>query len=286
MKKVFKQIINALAYFGIFLGSSLMTSLVGSFIYGFVKALQYSNAGMNLEELSIENSGIQGVFLLISSLLTLLILFIISKAKKSSLPKEADIKKASVKETLLTATGAIGGMFFMNFILYYLPIPESLINDLNSGVSSLSTYPVWLAFLVNALLVPIVEEVVFRGFIFNRLNKAMPSFVAALISSAIFGMAHGGIVWGIWAFAMAMIICLVRIKSGSIVPGIIFHMIINTFSVVDAYFSPLDGMTPTVMLILTIAGGILLAVYAAGIFTDKNSPAKKKAEVIITSVAK
>ena len=126
----------------------------------------------------------------------------------------------------------------------------------------------------------VLEEVVFRGYIFSRLGKAMPAVVAAVISSVVFGICHGGIVWAIWAGIVGLIICVVRVKSGSIIPGIVFHIIMNTYGMVVSYFPVYENLTNTVMYILTAVGGILLAVYVVGILTAKSS-SKEKAEVKI-----
>jgi membrane protease YdiL (CAAX protease family) len=260
--------------------------MVFSLILGYVKGKEYKAAGMSYEEglelLKADQAAMTGIILLISAVLTLLIYFIVEKVKKSSIFKEADIKPATGKQIGLSVVGALGAMFFMNFMLTILPIPQDLLGDLTSGVSKLTAYPFWQAILANALLIPIMEEVLFRGYIFSRLEKAMPSIVAALISSVVFGICHGGLVWAIWAFLLGMFICVVRIKSRSIVPGIIIHIIMNTYAMVVSYFPVLENITYPVMYTLTAVGGILMAVYVVGILKDKNYSDKEQAKVAIT----
>ena len=45
-------------------------------------------------------------------------------------------------------------------------------------------------FAVTAILAPLLEEVVFRGFLLTSLTKFMPTWLAVLISSLGFGLAH------------------------------------------------------------------------------------------------
>ena len=239
------------------------------------------SAEEGLAMVQAEFNTMTGICLLISSILALITYFIIEKVKKSSLAKETDMKKVSGRQMGLTIAGALGAMFFMNFMLSILPIPEELTGNLTNGMAQLTSYPFWQAILANAIFVPIIEEVVFRGYIFNRLEKAMPSIVAALISSAVFGIAHGGLVWAVWAFALGMIICAVRIKSGSIIPGIIFHIIMNTYAMIVSYFPVFDKLTTGGMITLTVVGGLFVAAYLVGILTDKGDA--KKAEVKIMS---
>lgn len=284
MKKVLKQIGKALGYFAVYFTCMNVADLIAGFVWGYMKGAELKAMGMSSEEAmaafqSME-PGYKGVSMLIGAILTLLVYFIIEKIKKTSLAKETDMKMVTGKQMGLTVVGALGGMFFLNFMLSILPIPADLLGDLSSGMSSLTSYPFWLALLVNAILIPILEEVVFRGYLFSRLGKAMPAVVAAVISSVVFGLCHGGLVWAIWAGITGLIICVVRVKSGSIIPGIIFHIIMNTYGMVVSYFPVLEKLTNTGMYILTAAGGILLAVYIVGILTDKNS-GKEKAEVTV-----
>lgn len=284
MKKVLKQIGKALGYFAVYFTCMNVVDLIAGFVWGYMKGAEFKAMGMSPEEgmaafQSVE-SGYKGISMLIGALLTLLVYFIIEKIKKTSLAKETDMKMVTGKQMGLTVLGAVGGMFFLNFMLSILPIPADLLGDLNSGMSSLTSYPFWLAILVNAILIPILEEVVFRGYLFSRLGKAMPAVVAAVISSVVFGLCHGGLVWAIWAAVTGLIICVVRVKTGSIIPGIIFHIIMNTYGMVVSYFPVLEKLSNTGMYILTAVGGILLAVYIVGILTDKNS-GKEKAEVTV-----
>ncbi len=284
MKKVLKQIGKAIGYFAVYLSCMNIVDLIVGYIYGYNLGAKYRAMGLSQEEamaaFQTDGNGYKGISMLIGALLTLLVFFIIEKVKKTNLAKETDMKMVTGKQMGLTVVGALGGMFFMNFMLTILPIPEELLGDLTSGMGSLTSYPFWLAIIVNAILIPILEEVVFRGYIFSRLGKAMPAAVAAVISSVVFGLCHGGLVWAIWAGIVGLIICVVRIKSGSIIPGIVFHIIMNTYGMVCSYFPVLEKLSNTGMYILTAIGGIMLAVYIAGILTDKSS-SKDKAEVTV-----
>ncbi len=284
MKKVLKQIGKAIGYFAVYLSCMNIVDLIVGYIYGYNLGAKYRAMGLSQEEamaaFQTDGNGYKGISMLIGALLTLLVFFIIEKVKKTNLAKETDMKPVTGKQMGLTVVGALGGMFFMNFMLTILPIPEELLGDLTSGMGSLTSYPFWLAIIVNAILIPILEEVVFRGYIFSRLGKAMPAAVAAVISSVVFGLCHGGLVWAIWAGIVGLIICVVRIKSGSIIPGIVFHIIMNTYGMVCSYFPVLEKLSKTGMYILTAIGGIMLAVYIVGILTDKSS-SKDKAEVTV-----
>ena len=288
MKTVLKQIGKAAAYFATYLATSNLISLIVSFVHSYMKGREYALMGLSREEgyalYQAEAASITGICLGLGAIATLLVYFIVEKVKRSSLAKETDMKKVSAGQLGLTIMGAAGAMVFMNNILSILPIPEELMGGLQSGMSNLTAYPFWQAILVNAILVPILEEVVFRGYIYNRLSKAMPSVVAALISSVVFGICHGSILWAVWAFLIGMIICAVRVKSGSIIPGIIFHIILNAYAMIVSYFHIYKGASDTLMYVLTAIGAAMLAAYLFFILRDKNASSKKiKPEVVISA---
>lgn len=76
----------------------------------------------------------------------------------------------------------------------------------------------------------IAEEVCFRGMIFGGMRERLPRWAAALIAGGIFGALHA--LTGISAvpplIALGAIFCLLYEKTGSIVPGVLLHMLNNS----------------------------------------------------------
>ncbi len=87
----------------------------------------------------------------------------------------------------------------------------------------------WQILLV-AIAAPVSEEVCFRGMLFGGLRERLPRWIAALISAAIFGTLHA--VTGLSAVpplvAFGLILALLYEKTGSIVPGILLHVLNNS----------------------------------------------------------
>jgi membrane protease YdiL (CAAX protease family) len=84
--------------------------------------------------------------------------------------------------------------------------------------------------LLIVIAVPIGEEICFRGFVFGGLRERFPRLAAALFSAVIFGALHA--LTGLSAvpplIAFGFILALLYEKTGSIVPGIILHMLNNS----------------------------------------------------------
>ena len=98
------------------------------------------------------------------------------------------------------------------------------ITELPGGTSwDSSPVALILTFISICILTPISEELLFRGYILDALNRLHGKWPAIIISSIIFGMVHfdpftmgmatiGGVIYG-W----------IRMRTGSLVPGLL-HM--------------------------------------------------------------
>lgn len=93
---------------------------------------------------------------------------------------------------------------------------------------SFGTVPVQV--LLIAIAAPLSEEICFRGMLFGGLRERLPRWVAALLSAAVFGALHA--VTGLSAvpilIAFGFILALLYEKTGSIVPGILLHVLNNS----------------------------------------------------------
>jgi CAAX protease family protein len=90
--------------------------------------------------------------------------------------------------------------------------------------------PVPAQVLLIVIAAPISEEICFRGMLFGGLRERLPRIAAALISGAVFGILHAAT--GLSAvpplIAFGTILSLLYEKTGSIVPGILLHMLNNS----------------------------------------------------------
>lgn len=83
-----------------------------------------------------------------------------------------------------------------------------------------------IMFLV-CVLAPTFEELFFRGLILGVLRKFIPFFIANITQALAFGIYHGNIIQGIYAFLLGMFIGVILLLTGSICYTILLHMSIN-----------------------------------------------------------
>ena len=103
--------------------------------------------------------------------------------------------------------------------------------------------PLWLNLLIIALLPAVVEEFIFRGLIFNGYKRRNP-FMAILLSAALFGLIHMNINQFSYAFAIGVIFGFMVYATGSLLPSILSHFIINGTSVVISHLSANSATEP------------------------------------------
>lgn len=84
-----------------------------------------------------------------------------------------------------------------------------------------------LAFLIIAIIVPIAEEIIFRGYLYGKLRKHLNLPVAMLLTSLLFAILHGQWNVGVNVFAVSIILCSLREITGTIYAGILVHVIKN-----------------------------------------------------------
>lgn len=82
-------------------------------------------------------------------------------------------------------------------------------------------------FISLVILTPIFEETIFRGVLFKGLRRSLPFWVSAVLSSALFAVAHGQWNVALDTFALGMISSYILERSGTIATSITLHALKN-----------------------------------------------------------
>ena len=94
-------------------------------------------------------------------------------------------------------------------------------NTLNEGTDQI------LALVSTAILAPITEEIVYRGYMLNRLLGWFKERDSVLITTAIFALCHVSILWIAYAFVMGLLLAKVSIEEDNIAYSIALHIGFN-----------------------------------------------------------
>ncbi|MGN1166308.1 MAG: DUF2275 domain-containing protein [Lachnospiraceae bacterium] len=109
-------------------------------------------------------------------------------------------------------------------------------------MSGLYSASIPMQLLCLGFLVPVCEELVFRGLMFRRIRQANSFLKAALYTSLVFGFLHMNMVQMIYGFLLGMIFCYLYEKYGSVKAPVFAHMTANIVAVFMTYFHALDWM--------------------------------------------
>ena len=96
--------------------------------------------------------------------------------------------------------------------------------------------PVWF-FLVAVVVAPFVEEIFFRGFLFQGFRQKYGWVRAMLLSSVIFAVAHLDPASLIPTFILGLVLTYIYQRSNSLWPGIILHFLVNASSLCAVFAS-------------------------------------------------
>ena len=100
---------------------------------------------------------------------------------------------------------------------------------------------VWMEVLASGLVIPIAEELLFRGVVFKRLRMVLLDGKRAMILSAvIFGIFHFNIVQFIYAAVLGILLAYFVEKTRKVSLAVIGHMAANLAAILRAETGSLD----------------------------------------------
>lgn len=94
------------------------------------------------------------------------------------------------------------------------------------------------AFLALVIVAPVVEELLFRGWLYARLRQIPARYsilISSLLTSLIFALAHRQLNVGVNVFMMSLIACSLREFTGTTYAGIFLHIFRNWLSFMLLY---------------------------------------------------
>ena len=194
-----------------------------------------------------------------SFMLIPLIFFLISK--KEPLIKRLRINPVSLETIKLTTMFSIGLIIlsdeFDRLIQVFIPSPNYII-DLNSLLQPESIWGYILLIIAVAIIAPIGEELLFRGFLQQFLEQNWKDITRAiLITSLFFSIIHMNPYWFIQIYVLGVMLGFLSWKTNSIFPPLILHALNNgtalLFSFIDIEKSSLylwnNHVAPWVLLL-------------------------------------
>lgn len=171
------------------------------------------NSNMNI----ILIQGISNVF----SLLALIPVYIIFKNKY-----KVTYDNFEINRLLYVFSIGFSLCIICNLLIDY--IPRNTVNVVSENVYKLTEeLNVYVTLFIICILVPLTEEIIFRGFFYDTINLISNSVFAILFTSISFGLAHSDLQQIIYAFVAGLFLAYVKYKTNNIIYTIIMHCVMN-----------------------------------------------------------
>jgi len=105
--------------------------------------------------------------------------------------------------------------------------------ELKAALAGMFQQPpeLWKMLLVMAVTPAICEELAFRGFVLSGLRHLGRKWRAIVITSVFFGITHAVFQQSLVAFALGLIVGYLAVQTGSLLPGILYHVTHNSLLV-------------------------------------------------------
>ena len=153
-------------------------------------------------------------------------------------------------------------------------LTHSVLEGFNVKTSSLSapqgTAETVCFFIVFAILIPILEEILFRFAILERLRR-YGDVSAIIISAMFFSFAHSSFQSFPHTFVMGLVLGFVAVKTKSALASIIIHSVNNSFSLVSLIISSSKNVGSEIRLL----GFVILSVIVAALLIVLGFKGKK-----------
>jgi len=107
------------------------------------------------------------------------------------------------------------------------PFLEELFKEYSSVMETLFSGKLGLVILYTVIIAPIVEELIFRGLMLKLTQRSVSFMAANFMQALVFGIYHGNLIQGTYAFGLGFLLGLLARKFKSIIAPILLHIIVN-----------------------------------------------------------
>lgn len=204
---------------------------------------------------NIDRGIYRGAYNFAVSAVTIAMMVIIHKISSRPGDPLIKLKKVTPDQAACLVIIAIG---MLGFVTLYIVVADQISAYLESMKNAMEEYresvdrysdtpqqiiPLWdsiLYIVTVCFIVPVAEEMIFRGVVFGYLRKGFGPFASVILCAIGFGIMHGISVHIGYALVCGIIIATCYYLTDSLIAPILLHMIFNVFGSGVAYVFALD----------------------------------------------
>lgn len=156
------------------------------------------------------------------------------KKDREWFPLQTEKKQMPVWFYAAVFLGGIAASCVSSFIMDVVGIENYFSNQVQEELFSAGFL---LQVVGLGLIVPVLEELLYRGVMYRRLREFLGVKPAIVTAALIFALAHGNMIQFLYALPMALILHWLYEKGGTLLAPVLFHMGANLISVmVNAFY--------------------------------------------------
>lgn len=270
LKKTGRTIVSLLPA-AAFMGIQGVCSIAASVVLSVMTMLQPAAAGMSAEALTaLATERIMDnimLILVISQLISVVVFGLWYYFAYGRRKRPESVGKPEGKHFLMILLIGLTAQFCVSAVLSVVETLAPALMESYVELMELSglTETTWLSICSTVLLAPVCEELVCRGLVFRLAGKVSQSFwVANIIQALAFGILHGNLIQGSYAFALGLVIGLLYRRFQDIRLCMLLHAVMNASSfLVGLYYSPVPEtlLLPAYVLTAPVAAVLFVLCY-------------------------
>lgn len=265
---VLKAIIVPFAGFFVFLTLNNIVQISFSVVLDDLLADESLTQKENLEIITAAfEKNISLIYIIISALFLVVYVIMQKKSKFSSaidFEYKVPTKQIAVLSVFLGNFVGIASNIGLDILKNKLPV--SWIEGNKESVGAFQKGNIFLMLIAVGLCAPIIEELLFRGLIYNAIKKIIKTLTckqtkatkyftvitAAVVTSFLFGIYHGNILQAIYSGVLSLFMVYVYEKSSSIIASVIVHSLFNLSGISATIMSVFFGKFETLIISIVI----------------------------------
>lgn len=190
------------------------------------------------------------------------------RAKLPGVLEKQQLSGQQILRVIIAAFGVIGlvnlWMLLLQGLSDKVPFFSVQLEEYDELISSLTgdNLPLFWEILVTALLVPLSEELLFRGIALAHFRRSLPVALAVLLQALLFGLFHGNFVQTSYALIPGLVFAWAYIRSRNFLVPILMHSCFNLFGgVLSSYLESAGELVQGVFTVVIEASLFLSLIF-------------------------
>ncbi len=154
---------------------------------------------------------------------------------------------------LLMIPLGIAAAVALNQLVAVLPLMKWFPRYSESVKPVMYRYPLAQGLILYGVITPVIEEALFRWILFGRLKVYVSAVAAGVLSAIIFGIYHGNLIQGIYAFVFGLMLAFVYWRTDLVLSSVIMHGAANSFVYASAFIPALSVLNEEPWQIISMA---------------------------------